>query len=114
MNVPKKLCKNCFSFIARPGACPVCGFVRGEGSDPLALPRGTALGRRYVLGGTIGRGGFGITYLAYDTVGEKTVAVKEYFPAALARRGRGAHVVSGSEKSAEQFNIGAEKFFDEA
>lgn len=32
----------------------------------------------------------------------------------LAVRGRGRHVVPNCEKNAEQFNVGAEKFFDEA
>lgn len=115
MNVPGKLCKNCFSHIGkRADKCPVCGYVKGSGSEPSVLPRGARLAGRYILGGSIGRGGFGITYLAYDTKDEKTVAVKEYFPSMLARRGSGRHVIPNSEKNAEQFNIGAEKFFDEA
>lgn len=115
MNVPAKLCKNCFSYIGKPnGSCPVCAYSRGGSAEPSVLPRGTNLGGRYILGGNIGRGGFGITYLAYDTLAGKTVAVKEYFPSALAHRGRDLHVIPNSEKSAEQFNIGAEKFFDEA
>lgn len=115
MNVPAKLCRNCFSYIGKPaGSCPVCAYSRGKSAEPSVLPRGTSLGDRYILGGRIGRGGFGITYLAYDTLAGRTVAVKEYFPAALAHRGRGLHVIPSSQKSAEQFNIGAEKFFDEA
>lgn len=115
MNLPTKLCRNCFSYIGKKtGSCPVCGYLRSKSTEPSVLPRGTGLGGRYVLGGNIGRGGFGITYLAYDTLAGKTVAVKEYFPAALVHRSRGAHVIPNSEKNAEQFNIGAEKFFDGA
>lgn len=115
MKVPGKLCKKCFSYIGKPlGNCPACGYSHSGDTEPSVLPLGTKLGGRYILGGSIGRGGFGMTYLAYDTLGKKTVAVKEYFPAALAHRGRGSHVIPNSEKSAEQFNIGAEKFFDEA
>lgn len=114
MKRPLKLCKNCFSCIGRAhDGCPVCGYSRGGNAEPSVLARGTKLGGRYILGGNIGRGGFGMTYLAYDTTEKKTVAVKEYFPAALAHR-RGSHVIPSSEKYAEQFNIGAEKFFDEA
>lgn len=114
MKMPRKLCKNCFSHLnAKSGICPVCGYVRG-GSDSSVLPRGTRLAGRYVIGGSIGRGGFGITYLAYDTNNGKTVAVKEYFPSALAKRSGALHVIPNSEKNAEQFNTGAEKFFDEA
>lgn len=114
MKMSRKICKNCFSFIGRSnGKCPVCGYIKGD-DEPSALPRGTRLAGRYIVGGSIGRGGFGITYLAYDTRNGETVAVKEYFPTMLARRGSSCHVVPGSEKNAEQFNIGAEKFFDEA
>lgn len=114
MKMPRKLCKNCFSHLnAKNGTCPVCGYVKG-GSDSSVLPRGTRLADRYVIGGNIGRGGFGITYLAYDTNNGKTVAVKEYFPTALAKRSGALHVIPNSERNAEQFNTGAEKFFDEA
>lgn len=51
-----------------------------------ALPAGTALYDRYVIGKVIGSGGFGITYLAYDTEDEKKVAVKEYYPKGVAVR----------------------------
>lgn len=114
MNITKRLCKNCFSPINKLGErCRVCGYAGGSG-DLSLLPHGTKLFGRYVIGGAIGRGGFGVTYLAYDTTEKKTVAVKEYFPSMLAMRSHGTHVIPNSEKSAEQFNIGAEKFFDEA
>lgn len=114
MKMPRKLCKNCFSHLnAKSGTCPICGYVK-SGSDSSVLPRGTRLAERYVIGGSIGRGGFGITYLAYDTNNGKTVAVKEYFPTALAKRSGALHVIPNSERNAEQFNAGAEKFFDEA
>lgn len=113
MSITRKLCKNCFAPKSRRGECPVCGYTKGAG-DPSLLPRGAKLAGRYIVGGAIGRGGFGVTYLAYDTNDKKTVAVKEYFPSMLAKRDRGAYVIPVSEKSAVQFNIGAEKFFDEA
>lgn len=114
MKMPKKLCKNCFSHLnSKSGICTVCGYVRGSG-DSSVLPRGTRLADRYIIGGNIGHGGFGITYLAYDTNNGKTVAVKEYFPTALAKRSGALHVIPNSERNAEQFNTGAEKFFDEA
>ena len=114
MNAAGKLCKNCFSPKAKRGEkCEVCGYSGGAG-DLSLLPRGTRLCGRYIVGGAIGRGGFGVTYLAYDLTEKRTVAVKEYFPSMLAMRSRGKYVLPNSEKSAEQFNIGAEKFFDEA
>lgn len=115
MKVPRSRCRNCFSQKSgKDKVCPACGFEKNGGDQSPALPRGTRLAGRYIVGGCIGRGGFGITYLAYDTLDKKTVAVKEYFPSMLAVRGRGKHVIPNCDKSAEQFNIGAEKFFDEA
>ena len=35
--------------------------------------------RRYAIQKTLGQGGFGITYLAYDNVNRRHVAIKEFF-----------------------------------
>ncbi len=109
----KKICPNCFS-VKTTDPCPRCGFTKAsENRDPTILPRGTALAGKYRIGGCIGRGGFGITYLAYDIKNEKTVAIKEYFPPMLVHRER-LSVIPNGVKSAEQFNLGAERFFTEA
>lgn len=114
MKAPRKLCKNCFSTLnIGDKECSVCGYKGGSG-EAFILSRGTVLADRYIIGGSIGNGGFGITYLAYDTRGGDKVAVKEYFPSMFVRRGKNNHVIPNSEKNAAQFNIGAEKFFDEA
>lgn len=78
-----------------------------------ALKPHIKLNGRYIIRDVIGSGGFGITYRAYDIRNKKTVAVKEYFPAALCRRS-GRHVIPTGEKNALVFNLGAEKFFEEA
>ena len=124
MKLPKRLCENCFSRIENPRrACPVCGYSRGRAMSKMPaedydrrppLSRGTRLCRRYVIGGSIGNGGFGITYLAFDLLEQRIAAIREYFPSDLSHRDRNLCVVPNSEKCAEQFNIGAEKFFDEA
>lgn len=109
----KRLCSNCFC-VKKSGACPKCGYSNNTAEDAQALRRGTKLGGKYIVGGKISHGGFGITYLAYDKRNRKTVAVKEYFPSMLAVRTSKKYVIPNSEKNAKQFNIGAEKFFDEA
>lgn len=67
--------------------CPFCG---GDDSTlPIqspALPPRTVLDQRYVVGRTLGQGGFGITYQAYDLRMGNTTAIKEYFPSSLVGR----------------------------
>ncbi len=48
-----------------------------------ALPLNTML-FEYRLESVLGAGGFGLTYLAWDTNLEKHVAIKEYLPGELA------------------------------
>ena len=74
-------CYNCFKEIPEGnGPCPHCGFDLEENVKkyPVALRAGTMLNSRYMVGRVLGQGGFGITYLAWDTQLEAKVAVKEY------------------------------------
>lgn len=67
--------------------CPYCGGDdRTLPVQSPALPPRTVLDNRYVLGKTLGQGGFGITYKAYDLRMNNTVAVKEYFPSSIVGR----------------------------
>ena len=55
--------------------------------ENMALQEGTALhGGTYIIKKVLGRGGFGITYLALDITLEKEVAIKEFFPEIYCRR----------------------------
>lgn len=111
----KQFCENCFETITG-AVCPACGFNPADSVfDPLTLAPGSILMNRYVVGRVIGKGGFGITYLAYDALTRKKIAVKEYFPYGLAQRTTGSIEVSvTSENSADTFRLGAEKFYNEA
>ncbi len=109
----KELCENCFSPVTSD-ICESCGFsLKDYVSDPTVLAVGTVLQNRYRIGGIIGKGGFGVTYLAFDAKLERRIAVKEYFPYGFAQRGAesGAVMTTGD---AQVFKKGAEKFYDEA
>ncbi|MFO0990255.1 MAG: protein kinase, partial [Alphaproteobacteria bacterium] len=61
-----------------------------------ALPEGTKLAG-YVIGRVLGRGGFGVTYLATDALyPEIKAAIKEFLPEGLAMRRSGDHSVQPS------------------
>lgn len=112
----RELCPRCFSELPENGICPVCGAQ----DDPAAgasgcLETGTILMGRYLVGRVLGRGGFGVTYLAYDLKESRRVAVKEYLPDTLAYRMPGnTKVFTYSGAKQEDFRLGSEKFYEEA
>lgn len=82
MTMDKKRCFNCMGEIeADSSFCRHCGFNQTTVTQPAnALFMGTMLFNRYYIGKVIGQGGFGITYVGWDTTLDMKVAVKEYFP----------------------------------
>ena len=83
-----RLCSGCMELKAdAAGPCPNCGYRPPEAvKGDQALPPFSILAGRYLLGAAIGTGGFGIIYIALDLVDQTKVAVKEFFPAMIARR----------------------------
>ena len=67
--------------------CPYCGY--DEASKPAEgyhmLP-GSVLAGKYIIGRTLGYGGFGVTYIGYDAELNRKIAVKEYLPGEFATR----------------------------
>jgi len=81
----------------------------------MALPKGTTLQQRYRIEGMLGRGGFAITYLATDLQLKTEVAIKEYLPRQLAKRGENQKtVVPYTADDREHFVYGLKKFLEEA
>ena len=77
-----------------------------------ALPAGYRLGE-YIIESVLGKGGFGITYRARDTKLNSTVAIKEYFPQSIARRGDDS-TIRPSTHDFDDFNWGLQEFLKEA
>jgi serine/threonine protein kinase len=76
-----------------------------------------AIGTRladFEITGILGEGGFGIVYVAFDHSLQRTVAIKEYMPGALAGRGADHSVMVRSERHKETFRVGLNSFINEA
>ena len=78
-----------------------------------ALPSGHRI-REYEIRRVLGRGGFGITYLAHDTLLDRDVAVKEYLPTDCAVRTEDYSVRPRSSETSKVYTWGLERFLDEA
>jgi TPR repeat protein/serine/threonine protein kinase len=109
-------CPGCFETKTNT-ACERCGYDETLKRSPLVLPHHTLLSNgRYQIGRVLGRpGGFGITYLAFDSRLQSLVAIKEYLPRELsARDGDHLTVSPHSGEEGELFQYGVGKFLEEA
>ncbi len=104
-------CPYCNSSIPENASiCLTCGSslvnVSLETRDPIsALPANTALADgQFTVLNEIARGGFGITYLAFDVLTKKYVALKECFPDGLVTRD-GLNVRANHNKNLEYQNV---------
>ncbi|MCU6432794.1 protein kinase [Undibacterium sp. Jales W-56] len=85
--------------------------AHAPGENCLAV--GTRL-NDFEITGVLGEGGFGIVYLAFDHSLQRTVAIKEYMPGALAGRTSDASVVVRAERHKKTFDAGLKSFINEA
>ena len=80
---------------------------------PLGLPLHTRLGEFEIID-VIGEGGFSIVYLARDHQLQRTVAIKEYLPGAIAYRNADGMVQQRFEKYESTFKTGLQSVLKEA
>lgn len=78
-----------------------------------SLPEHAFLGD-YKIESILGSGGFGITYLAFDCRLKSKVAIKEYFPAGMAKRNTDFSVATLPGSVDGGYEWGLEKFVQEA
>ena len=110
-----KYCPNCFSKNLQNHICPVCGFQDQRKRNSRAIPVGIKLHGRYILGRVLGVGGFGITYVAYDTWTQNRVAIKEYFPSEWAMRTTSDYqIIPNSQNVHALYRHGQDVFINEA
>lgn len=117
MNINEKFyCSRCMRELEDEMVCPHCGYDPTGRGDACELEEGTPLGNgRYLMGAMIGRGGFGITYAAWDLTLDIPVAVKEYFPAKdCDRDGQESYTVTVWEDRRQYYQLGLRTFLREA
>ena len=110
-------CMYCMEALAEGEViCPKCGYDnRNMRNGPGQLPY-TVLAGKYLVGRSLGQGGFGITYIGFELNLLMKVAIKEYFPKDIvARDDTGTlSVVVTSDKNQPLFSKGRERFLREA
>ena len=97
--------------------CPHCGFdPRSVKGIEYALPMGTILAGKYLVGRVLGQGGFGITYVGWDIALERKVAIKEYYPSGQVSRNPGSRGLTWytSVQSQQAKQNGTQMFLKEA
>lgn len=110
-------CMGCMEeYDARYDICPWCGYQEGIApQQAYHITPGSMLAGRYTIGRVLGFGGFGITYIGFDEMLQKKVAVKEYMPSEFSTRMPNQQMVtvySGDRE--EQFKEGLVKILEEA
>ena len=112
----KQYCPYCMKPVAPGTVCQGCGKnPESYQSEAHHYPAGQLLSGRYLVGRALGEGGFGITYLGFDTKLERRVAIKEYFPRSLVRRDTATTLnVTCYTGSNGHFEKGREQFLREA
>lgn len=97
--------------------CPNCGHAASDIPEQAGvLPYETRAGEnnRYIICRVLGQGGFGITYLGYDSLENRRVAIKEYFPSGLAIRNTDRlTIIASNTGTIPAFKAGVVKFFEE-
>ena len=105
----RKLCLACMEPLEDPAApCPFCGADREERTSPEEgyLAPGSLLGERFLSGKRQSSNAEYTVYIGYDTVDEKKVLLREFYPSALASRaadGRSVQVAEGREADFEEY-----------
>ena len=110
-----KFCPGCMQHLKDSNTtCPHCGYPEKHLTVKDSLPIFSILAGKYLLGAPLGKGGFGITYIAMHLPDEKIVAIKEFFPANLAVRDTDNEtVVPADDTKAVYYRTGMKSFSEE-
>ena len=111
-----KRCYGCMKLKENSPVCEHCGYNENVPNYSHQLPVGTILHGQYTVGKVLGQGGFGITYIGWDSQLEVPVAIKEYYPSSFVNRdcGMTLNVTCNGEGAEELYQRNRERFLKEA
>lgn len=112
----EKLCPVCFQETMEGGKCQNCGYILEETpAGERHLHPFSILDTKYLLGKSLGQGGFGITYLAKNMLNGSRCCIKEYFPSNLIQgRMPDGTITLTSEENRFEYEDGKQRFIEEA
>ena len=76
----ENLCMGCMENKGDLTVCPYCGYSENGPRIQSCLPPRSLIGGRYLAGKVLSYNGEGVTYIGYDTVADRKVSVREFFP----------------------------------
>lgn len=85
---PNRICLGCMEELKNGAAvCPKCGWNNAVNNNVShQLLAGSVLMGKYLVGRVLGEGGFGITYIGWDLILDRKVAIKEFYPQGIVNR----------------------------
>lgn len=111
-------CYHCMTSLPddKNSVCPVCGkSLRQETVSGKFLEPGTVLQSKFIVGHSIGAGGFGNTYIGWNRLLLQRVAIKEFYPEQYVLRKEDHKTVTVPEERLQaQFQRGLQQFLAEA
>ena len=92
--------------------CPNCGYHTGAPHLPSYLKPGTMLNDRYMVGKLTSYNGESASYIAFDTITESKVMIKEYMPDSLCKREKGSSVINVNPNCVAQYKTFLSEFVE--
>lgn len=116
MNLRFDSCPNCFAILNGRTVCSNCGMEMNKIKEySSAIEPFILLNNKYLTGRVLGKGGFGITYLAQNIENGKLCCIKEYMPAEYSKRiSDGNTLVPMEAKHKQIYEHGKRRFIEEA
>lgn len=113
-----RLCYHCMNQLEEDKLhiCPYCGkSLEEQQLSAKYLKPGTVLQDKFVVGYPLGAGGFGITYIGWNKLLLRKVAIKEFYPEQYVTRMQdGVTVTVTADNLQQRFRRGLQQFLEEA